>query len=87
MYEKTKEEKLAQEIENAINSFSFDEKKFAEAFKSFHPTLQQKFYRIIREVVNVQADSNRIFDDRNKASHEISIEMKKIFEKKSLPFI
>lgn len=49
--EESKEFMLAQSIENEINSFSFDSKRFAESVKRFHPTLQQKFYRIMRTLI------------------------------------
>lgn len=68
--EETKEYRLAQIIENEINSFSFDSSKFASAVKMFHPTLQQKFYRIVKTCIVEMAKNDRPIDDRNKASHE-----------------
>ena len=59
------------ELENALNNMCFDYKKFAESIKYFHPTLQQSLFRLIREMINVQADDSRYYDARNKASHEV----------------
>ena len=50
----SKEYKLAKEWEMAVNSFSFNPKRFAAAIPDMHPTLQQ----------------TRHYDDRNRASHE-----------------
>ena len=50
----SKEYRLAKEWEMAVNSYSFDPRKFAAAIPDMHPTLQQ----------------SRRYDDRNRASHE-----------------
>lgn len=75
--ENTREFKAAMELENALNDMCFDYKKFAEGIKYFHPTLQQSLFRLIREIINVQADDSRYYDARNKASHRVA---KKIIE-------
>ena len=59
----SKEYRLAKEWEMAVNSYSFDPRKFAAAIPDMHPTLQQSLYRLIREC-------SRRYDDRNRASHE-----------------
>lgn len=79
--EESKEFMLAQSIENEINSFSFDGKRFAESVKRFHPTLQQKFYRIMRTCITELAKSDRPIDDRNKASFEECRKIDKFLEK------
>lgn len=84
---KSKEYKQAMDLENALNNMSFDSKKFAESIKYFHPTLQQKLFRLIRDIIEVQADEKRYFDDRNKASHNLAKELKKITDTFSLPYI
>ena len=78
---------LAKTVEDSINSFSFNEKEFAQEFKKFHPTLQQKFFRVIREVITVQADDNRYYDGRNEASHKMAKNMLSAIENNSLPFV
>jgi hypothetical protein len=47
--EQTKEYQLAKEVEGGLNDYSFNAKNFAAAIPMMHPTLQQSFYRLIRE--------------------------------------
>ena len=49
---------LAKEREEAVNSYSFDPRKFAAAIPSMHPTLQQSLYRLLKECIKVMADEN-----------------------------
>ena len=35
----------------AVNSYSFDPRKFAAAIPGMHPTNQQSLYRLIRECI------------------------------------
>lgn len=60
--ENSREFKAAMELEKALNDTCFDYKKFAESIKYFHPTLQQSLFRLIREMINVQADDSRYYD-------------------------
>ena len=62
-------------------------KKFAETVKLYHPTLQQSLFRLIREIINVQADGNRYYDARNRASHEMARKLKAAIENECLPYI
>jgi len=71
--ENSKEYQLAKEWEAAVNSYSFDPKKFAAAIPSMHPTLQQSLYRLIKECIKVMADESRRYDDRNRAPHEEAV--------------
>lgn len=66
----TKEYGLAMEMESALNNYNFDSRVFAASIPFMHPTLQQNFYKLIRECLKVMADNDRYYDDRNKASHE-----------------
>ena len=68
--QESKEYRLAKEWEMAVNSYSFDPRKFAAAIPGMHPTNQQSLYRLIRECIKVMADDSRRYDDRNRASHE-----------------
>ena len=68
--ENSREFKAAMELENALNDMCFDYKKFAESIKNL--TLQQSLFRLIREIIYVQADDERYYDARNIASHEIA---------------
>lgn len=47
----SKEYKLAKEWEMAVNSFSFNPKRFAAAIPDMHPTLQQSLYRLFKECI------------------------------------
>lgn len=66
----SKEYHLAKDWETAVNSFSFNPKRFAAAIPDMHPTLQQSLYRLIKACIEVMADETRRYDDRNRASHE-----------------
>lgn len=85
--EGSREYKAAMDLEDALNDVCFDYKKFAESVKLYHPTLQQSLFRLIREIINVQADENRYYDARNKASHEMARKMKVVVENECLPYI
>ena len=71
--QQSKEYRLAKEWEEAVNSYTFDPKKFAAAIPSMHPTLQQSLYRLLKECIKVMADESRRYDDRNRASHEEAV--------------
>lgn len=85
--EGSREYKAAMDLEDALNDVCFDYKKFAESVKLYHPTLQQNLFRLIREIINVQADENRYYDARNKASHEMAKKLKVAVENECLPYI
>lgn len=69
---KTREYEAASQMEDAVNSFSWDEKKFAQAFSTWHRTLQQTFFRTVVEVIKTAASDNYGFDPRNMATHELA---------------
>ena len=85
--ENSREFKAAMELENALNDMCFDYKKFAESIKYFHPSFQLSLFRLIREIINVQADDSRYYDARNKASHEVAKLLKGSIENECLPYI
>ena len=85
--ENSREFKAAMELENALNNTCFDYKNFAESIKYFHPTLQQSLFRLIREIIYVQADDERYYDARNIASHEIAKKVVKVIATECLPYI
>lgn len=66
----TEESSLAKEMENALNNYNFDICAFAASIPTMHPTIQQNFYRLLKECLKVMADDTRHYDDRNIASHE-----------------
>lgn len=83
--EESREYKVAMVLEDALNNTCFDYKMFAESVKYYHPTLQQNLFRLIREIINVQADVNRYYDARNKASHEVAKKLKVVVEMSVYP--
>ena len=86
--EDSREFKVARALEDAINSFSFNPDRFAEAIPYMHRTLQQNFFRLVRSCVTkmANAESWRI-DPRNEASHRMCKEVAEIMGEHSLPYI
>lgn len=85
--EGSREYKAAMALEDALNNTCFDYKMFAQSVKLYHPTLQQNLFRLIREIINVQADENRYYDARNRVSHEMAKKLKVVVENECLPYI
>ena len=84
----SREYQAAKQLEEALNDFGFNYKKFAEAIRYMHPTLQQNFYRLIKECILFMADEkNRYIDLRNRASFEGAQEVAEIMRQQSIPFI
>ena len=84
----SREYQAAKRLEEALNDYSFDNKKFTEAIRTMHPTLQQNLYRLIRECILFMADeNNRHIDLRNQASLEGAQEVADIMRQQSIPFI
>lgn len=85
--EQSREYKAAMDLEDALNNTCFDYRMFAESVKLYHPTLQQNLFRLIREIIDVQADEKRYYDARNRASHEMAVKLKAVVENECLPYI
>ena len=86
--EDSREFKVARALEDAINSFSFNPDRFAEAIPYMHRTLQQNFFRLVRSCVckMANAESWRI-DPRNEASHRMCKAIAEPMSEYSLPYI
>lgn len=86
--EDSREFKAARALEDAINSFSFNPDRFAEAIPYMHRTLQQNFFRLVRSCVckMANAESWRI-DPRNEASHRMCKAIAEPMSEYSLPYI
>ena len=86
--EDSREFKTARALEDAINSFSFNPDRFAEAIPYMHRTLQQNFFRLVRSCVCKMAnvESWRI-DPRNEASHKMCKAIAEPMSEYSLPYI
>jgi len=82
-----REYKAAMTLEDAINDYGWDPKKFAKACTTFHRTLQQTLFRTIVEVLIAFADENRGTDARNEASKEGSQQLLKVLKEIHAPFI
>lgn len=83
----SREYKAAMALEDAINDFGWNPKKFAQACTTFHRTLQQSLFRTIVEVLICYADENRGTDARNQASKEGSQQILKVLKEIHAPFI
>lgn len=85
--ETDREYQAAKAMEDAVNDFCWNPKKFALACTTFHRTLQQTWFRTIVEVLKVYADENRSTDPRNEASKEGAQKLMKVLEEIHCPFI
>lgn len=87
VYPTDKEYKAAMELEDAINDYVWNPKKFAKACTTMHRTLQQTLFRTIVEVLIAFADENRGTDARNQASKEGSQKILEVLKEIHAPFI
>lgn len=86
--QESREYKAAMALENAVNSFSFNPERFAEAIPYMHRTLQQNIFRLIRSCICAMANAEdwRI-DDRNRASHAMCKALVETIKEYPLPYI
>ena len=86
--EDSREFKAARALEDAINSFSFNPDRFAEAIPYMHRTLQQNFFRLVRSCVCKMANAESWhIDPRNEASHKMCKAIAEPMSEYSLPYI
>lgn len=85
--EQSREYKAAKMLENAVNDYSFNPKRFAETLPYMHRTLQQSIFRLVVTIINFMADDSYRTDDRNQASHDISKKLVGILQNEYIPFI
>lgn len=83
----SREYKAAMALEDAINDFGWDPKKFAKACTTMHRTLQQSLFRTLVAVLREYADPNRSVDPRNEASKEGSRRLMEVIDEMYIPFI
>lgn len=85
----TREYEAAQELENALNDYSWSPQKFAVCIGTFHKTLQQTLMRTIVAVIKKMGSDNYSVDARNKASHELcrKIVNSGVLDETTLPMI
>lgn len=83
-----REEKLAKQIEHGVNDYNFSYKEFAQKIRTMHPTLQQNFFRLIKESILFMADEKSHFiDPRNQASHDICKQLVELLQDNYIPHI
>lgn len=71
--ENSKEFKVAQELEDALNNMSWNSEKFAESVVYYyHRTLQQKLFSTMVKVIEMMGREDYGYDLRNEASHRIA---------------
>ena len=83
--EGSREYKAAQELERALNDYSWNPKRFAES----HRTLQQELIKTIVEIIRMVGSKDYGTDLRNQASHELCkrIVDSGVLDEAHLPFI
>lgn len=83
-----REEALAKQIEHSVNDLNFDYKEFAQYIRTMHPTLQQNFFRLIKESILFMADEkSHIIGPRNQASHDICKKLSALLQNNYIPYI
>lgn len=83
-----REETLAKQIAHAVNDLNFSYKEFAQHIRTIHPTLQQNFFRLIKESIIFMADDKSHFiDARNQASHDICKQLATLLQDNYIPHI
>ena len=74
-------------VSTMINDFGFKDKELAHSIATDHPTLQQNFMRLVCLFIHEMAEK-KYFDDRNKGSVELAMELDPIVKEKGfLPLI
>ena len=82
-----REFQAARLMEDFINDFGWNPKKFAQACCSMHRTLQQTLFRTMVEVLIAFASEDRGTDPRNEASKEGSQRILEVLREIHAPFI
>ena len=87
--EGSREYKAAQELERALNDYSWNPKRFAESTRYYHRTLQQELMKTIVEIIRMVGSKDYGTDLRNQASHELCkrIVDSGVLDEAHLPFI
>ena len=85
----SREYKAAEALTDAINSMSWNPKKFGLAVSMQHRTLQQSLMKSFVATIRVMASDNYGYDDRNRSTHEAAKKMIEsgILDEIYLPFI
>lgn len=83
--DKSREEKLVQQITDAVNSFGFDSELFCQSMGREHKTLQQNFMReVIVPYIRYAASNNYNTDGRNEETHLLAIELTRALDSSNI---
>lgn len=74
-------------VSRMLNSYSFNPAAFCKNMQNEHRTLQQSFTRLCVEWLKTCASDEYLFDERNRASHEVAKRMVEAGGNTALPFI
>ena len=84
--EQMPEHKLFRALMSGLNDFGFDCKAFAAGLQYEHPTVQQRFFALLRTcVLFMAAEGNVRIDDRNRASYRMCCEIAEQLKDHHLP--
>lgn len=85
----SREFKVAQDLERAMNDYGWNPERFAESTSYFHRTLQQELMKTIVSIIKKMGDDDYRTDLRNKAAHELCkrIVESGVLDDAHLPFI
>lgn len=85
----SREYKAVEALTDAINSMSWNPKKFGLAVSMQHRTLQQSLMKSFVATIRVMASDNYGYDDRNRGAHEAAKKMIEsgVLDDIYLPFI
>lgn len=86
--ENTREYKVAMQLENNLNNFSFSNQNFVESIPFMHRTLQQNMFRLFKDSFLYMARLNeRCIDGRNRGAYETSKKIAEILDEAYMPYI
>ena len=84
-YGNPKEAAFEKTFLSELNHQPFSEKKFAEALCHEHPTLQQLFFRLVKQCMLTRAELTCCSDERNEASVRMCRDLAEVVGKYPLP--
>ena len=87
--QQSREFQAARNLEDALNTMSWNPDVFAKSVRTFHRTLQQELFRTIVVVIKEMAKDDYGVDLRNQASHDTAkaIVETGVLDEAYLPFI
>ena len=84
--EQMPEHKLFRALMSGLNDFGFDCKAFAAGLQYEPPTVQQRFFALLRTCVLFMAEEGNVrIDDRNRASYRMCREIAEQLKDHHLP--